>query len=57
MSFDVGSDASVFLSAFGPLAGGDLATSKMPIGSIDDRVSNTLDIALELSHRGPPEIS
>ena len=47
---------SVFLSAVGLLAGGDLATGKYTIGGADARVPNTLGPALGLDKHGVFEI-
>ena len=55
IAYGFGYDLCVFLSSFGLLAGGDLATGKMSIGGADARVPNTLGPALGLSHHGPFE--
>ncbi|KAI1328377.1 hypothetical protein F5Y16DRAFT_398547 [Xylariaceae sp. FL0255] len=47
---------SVFLSAVGLLAGGDLVTGKYSIGGADSRVPNTLGPALGLDKHGVFEI-
>ena len=47
---------SVFLSALGLLAGGDLVSGKYSIGGADDRVPNTLGPALGLDKHGVFEI-
>ena len=47
---------SVFLSALGLLAGGDLPSGKYTIGGADDRVPNTLGPALGLDSHGVFEI-
>lgn len=47
---------SVFLSALGLMAGGDMATGKYSIGGADSRVPNTLGPALGLDKHGVFEI-
>jgi hypothetical protein len=47
---------SVFLSALGLLAGGDLVSGKYSIGGADSRVPNTLGPALGLDKHGVFEI-
>ena len=47
---------SVFLSALGLLAGGDLVTGKYSIGGADPRVPNTIGPALGLDSHGVFEI-
>ena len=47
---------SVFLSALGLLAGGDLVTGKYSIGGADARVPNTIGPALGLDSHGVFEI-
>ena len=47
---------SVFLSALGLLAGGDLPTGKYSIGGADPRVPNTIGPALGLDKHGVFEI-
>ena len=47
---------SVFLSAFGLLAGGDLVTGKYTIGGADPRVPNTIGPAGGLDKHGVFEI-
>ncbi|KZF18932.1 hypothetical protein L228DRAFT_271566 [Xylona heveae TC161] len=49
-------ELSVFLSALGLLAGGDLASGKYSIGGADARVPNTLGPALGLDKHGVFEI-
>lgn len=47
---------SVFLSALGLMAGGDLITGKYSIGGADSRVPNTIGPALGLDKHGVFEI-
>lgn len=55
-AYGFGYDLSVFLSALGLIAGGDLPTGKYTIGGADARVPNTLGPALGLDKHGTFEI-
>ncbi|KAI9685854.1 MAG: hypothetical protein M1822_004132 [Bathelium mastoideum] len=54
--YGFGYGLSVFLSALGLLAGGDLVTGKYSIGGADSRVPNTIGPALGLDKHGVFEI-